>query len=206
MAHGFGIPDFAKTGNFRLSEVYRRKQKHIDAYDIIAAFRKYPQLPPTFDGSLPSNTYGKPYDRLIIGETYHFEEIGENGIIGTVTTATVLENEKKIYCAITTGDGASHILTQPMSDEALSDYKVHPESFFGKVQQATRKTEDPYELFEFFMESYQKTSKERLLEFMRGAPDFAILQQMEQVDLAMEYCERCVAMTVNRRTLQKTDT
>ncbi|MDD3182746.1 MAG: SEC-C domain-containing protein [Alphaproteobacteria bacterium] len=204
LAHGFGIADFARPGAYRLSEKYRRKQKHIDAHDILEAFRKYPQIPPTFDGNLPSNTYGKPYDRLIIGETYHFNDIGENGIIGMVTSACVLENEKTIYCSVSTADGKSCMLRQPMSDEALSDYKAHPESFFGKIQHVGRNTEDPYELFEFFMESYQATPKDRLLEFMRDAYDFSALQQMEQSDLAMEYCERCVVSIVNRNAAQKT--
>ena len=51
---GLGIPDFNRPGFYRLSEVYRQKRKHIDAHDIAAAFIKYPQFPPTFDGSLPS--------------------------------------------------------------------------------------------------------------------------------------------------------
>jgi hypothetical protein len=99
MAHGLGISDFSKPGYYRLSEIYRRKQKHIDAYDIMEAFGKYPQLPTTFNGSLPSTVKGNPYDRIIIGETYFFEGIGERGEgdIATVTTATVDEIAKTAY-------------------------------------------------------------------------------------------------------------
>ena len=39
LAYGLGIPDFAKSGHFLLSELYRRKQRHIDAYDIMEAYK-----------------------------------------------------------------------------------------------------------------------------------------------------------------------
>jgi hypothetical protein len=42
-----------------------------------------------------------------------------------VTAATVNEAEKKAYIAITpTQGGVSVILTQPMTDDALADYKA----------------------------------------------------------------------------------
>ncbi len=54
-AFGLGIPDFNRPGAYRLVEIYRQKRKHADASDIAEAFAKYPQLPTTFDGSLPSD-------------------------------------------------------------------------------------------------------------------------------------------------------
>lgn len=107
---GLGIPDFNRPGFYRLSEVYRQKRKHIDAHDIAAAFIKYPQFPPTFDGSLPSESLdGNP--RVIIGETYVFDGVRnlsgstEDNLVGTVTTATVLESEKRIYIGVTDQNG-----------------------------------------------------------------------------------------------------
>jgi hypothetical protein len=196
LAHGLGIPDFGKPGNYRLSEIYRRKQKHIDAHDIMAAFRKYPQLPTTFDGSLPSNVKGNPYDRIIIGETYLCEGTDGKEIVETVTTATVDENARIAYIGTSTG----HILTKPMSEDELEDYRSHPEAFFGKIQDSPRKKriESRYELFEFFLNAYQKTPKAQLLEMMKGADDFSSLQEMDQTDLAIEYSERSCASEVIR--------
>jgi hypothetical protein len=60
-AFGLGIPDFNRRGSYRLTEIYRQKRKHIDAHHIAEAFAKYPQIPTTFDGSLPSESLeGKP--------------------------------------------------------------------------------------------------------------------------------------------------
>jgi hypothetical protein len=43
---------------------------------------------------------------------------------------------------------------------------------------------------------YKKTPKSKLLEFMKDAPDIYLLQQMDQADLAIEYCERLCASEV----------
>jgi hypothetical protein len=197
MAHGLGIPDFSKPGYYRLSEIYRRKQKHIDAYNIMGAFVKYPQLPTTFDGKLPSSVKGHTYDRIIIGEKYFFEGIGEQGrgLLATVTTATVDEITKTAYIVTSTG----HIITRPMSDNELNDYRSHPEAFFGRIQDSQRKkVNNQYELFEWLLNIYKETPKNRLLEFMKNAPDFSSLKQMDQDDLAIEYCERlCASEVIN---------
>ncbi|MBI5475504.1 MAG: SEC-C domain-containing protein [Ignavibacteriales bacterium] len=200
MAYGLGIPDFSKPGHYRLPEIYRRKQKHIDAHKIVGAFGKYPQIPSTFDGTLPSETFNKKSQRLVIGETYFFENIGKSGVIGMVTAATVSANEKEIYFAITTENGKNQILTRPMTEDELIDYKNHPEAFFGNIQQPPKKTEELYDLFEFFVDSYHETPKERLLEFMKDAPDFDALIKMQQFDLVLECCERWVDTTVNNST------
>ena len=58
MAHGLGN-DFWLPGPQRLSDVYRRRQKHIDIHNLCEACAEYPQIPTTFDGSLASEVQGK---------------------------------------------------------------------------------------------------------------------------------------------------
>jgi hypothetical protein len=123
---GLGMPEFNRPGVMRLVEAYRRKQKHIDIYNISDSLEKYLDFPTTFDGSLPSEQGDNLARRVQIGETYLFEGVGgPEGTVGTVTAATVNEAEKKAYIAITpTQGGVSVILTQPMTDDALADYKA----------------------------------------------------------------------------------
>jgi len=208
MGFGLGIPDFGKEGKIRLSEIHRRRIKHADAFSVVESFRKYPQVPPTFDGSLPSTISGKPYDQILIGETYLFNDMTDSegnskrDLLATVTSATANTAEKKMYLCVRDSEGINHILVQSMTDEAVVDYQAHPESFFGMIQHVGKNTEDPYELFLFFLDTYQKTPKEKLLEFMKGAPDTARLEQMSQEELAIEYCERMASnflMTVQAR-------
>lgn len=196
MGFGLGMPDFGKEGHFRLSEIHRQRIKHQDAFAVIKSFQKYPQIPPTFDGSLPSTISGKPYDRILIGETYLFNDMKDNqgnpmqDLLGTVTSGTVSVSEKKMYiCVLEINGQRSVILTYPMTDEAITDYNAHPEAFFGRVQHIGKKIEEPYETFLFFFDSYHNTPKEKLLEFMKSSLEMDRLELMSQEELAIEYCD-----------------
>ncbi len=189
---GLGMPEFNRPGEMRLSEAYRRKQKHIDIYNICESLEKYLAFPTTFDGSLPSELSGGPSNRRAqIGETYLFEGIGgPGGTIGTVTSATVNENEKLAYIAITRAQGGSVILTQKMTDEAIADYKIHGDAYFGDPDRPKKRDiTSTYELFESLMDCYAKTPQARLLELAKGAPNFDEHQKMSDDDLRASYCE-----------------
>lgn len=162
------------------------------------ALRTYPNLPSTFDGTLPSRLRKDSYGRILIGETYFFEGIGENGEgeVLTVSSATVNEQDRLAYIGTSNGK----ILTWPMTDEAIEDYKDHPEAFFGSIQNPpSRESKTPLELFEFFLEAYKNSPKEKLLEFMKNAPDYAVLERMSQSDLAIEYCDRICASVMKNQ-------
>jgi hypothetical protein len=187
LGHGLGITDFAKKGYFRLSEIYRRKQRHIDAYDIMAAFKDYPQLPATFDGSLPSDAFDDNSKRLIIGETYFFEGVdGEEGLTATVTSATVAEHEKQMYI----GTDKGHVLTRPMSDAELADYRSHRDAFFGVLHRQGKTAKNEYEFYEDLVEIHMAYSRENLLRLTEKWPDADELKKLSHEDLVLEYCER----------------
>jgi hypothetical protein len=92
------------------------------------------------------------------------------GPVGHREFANVLESEK-IYYTVVVEDGANHIFAEPISEEALADYKAHPEAFFGAIQRVGRRADTVDELFEFFLDGYKATPKERLLELMHGWRD-----------------------------------
>lgn len=182
---GLGMPDFNRPGYFRLSDIYRQKQKHIDAHHIGEALQNYPCLPTTFDGRLPSEAFGQSSSRVIIGETNTVKD----GVIGTVTTAAVSEPEKQVYI----GDSRGRIFCQPISDEELADYRAHPEAYFGMIQSVPKTAKSRYEFFEWLMEAFKGLSREILLERLAAAPNFECLKNMADADLLAEYCERMVA-------------
>jgi hypothetical protein len=71
LVYGLGIPDLGKREPLPLSEIWKQKQKHIDAHDIVEAIRSYPRIPPTFDGSFP---FGSEEGKIEIGGTYFLED------------------------------------------------------------------------------------------------------------------------------------
>jgi hypothetical protein len=117
----------------RLSEIYRQKKKHIDADHIGDSFLNYTKFPTTFDGSLPSEAFGAASSRVKIGDSYLFQNVGGANMVGTVTYATVHESDKKAAIAVTFTDGTCRILMQPMTDAEFSDYKAHPDAYFGTI-------------------------------------------------------------------------
>lgn len=86
----------------------------------------------------------------------------------------------------------------PLTDAELAAYAQQPETFFGVELRQGRGTRNPFELFEFFYESYQHTPKERLLQFMKDYPDQERLRAMSQEELALFYCEGITWSVVNK--------
>lgn len=197
LGYGYGIPDFGKRDSIRLSEAYKRKQRHIDAHHIGEALRTYPQIPTTFDGSLPSETIAGSSRRVLIGQTYFFPDADQ--IVGTVTSATVDEKQKRAYYGVMGHDGKSCIVQGSMTDEELEDYRAHKDAYFGVIRPAPRHTETPFELFEWLVTCYQKTPIEKLLELAKDAPDIKTLSALPQEELVLEVCERMVANIASQK-------
>ena len=190
---GLGIPDFNKPGLMRLSELWRRKRQHIDMFNVSDALLKYPHLPTTFDGSLPSVSLHGELPPVVIGETYFFPEAGEAGLVGKVTAANVSESQNEVLIGLTEPTGASHILRQPMSPAQLAEYKAHPDAYFGKIRLAPRNAKDKFELFEWLIEAHKGLSKEELLERLSKNVTGESGQNKDGSDLLAIYCEMLVA-------------
>lgn len=197
LAHGLGIPDFAKPGRYRLPEIWRRKQKHIDAHNIVESFRSYPKIPMTFDGSLPLSKHSME-NRIEIGGTYFFEDDDGKGFLGEVTEASVAEGERKAYFVVRTEEGKNQIRTRDMNDEELAHYRAHRDTYFGVIKQTVKRADDPYSLFEWFVDCYKDATKERLLELCKEHPDVEVLRQLDHQGLLLEICERYTIATVAR--------
>jgi len=192
---GLGMPDLNRPGVRRVSEAYRLKQKYIEMHHIGDAILSYGRFPTTFDGSLPSEAlHGR--SRVVVGNIYSFGDPANGGIIGKVTSASVNEDGSEAWFAVVDQSGNSSLVKEPMSQEELADYRAHKDSYFGKIVPVTRKTEDPFELFEWFVETHSAITHEQLLKNLAGSPDIETLRALSRDDLLYEYCERMVAILV----------
>lgn len=52
-------------------------------------------------------------------------------------------------------------------------------------------------------DSYQNTSKEKLLEFMKDAPDIERLKTLSQKELAQRYCEACAVSITHEKEIRE---
>lgn len=190
--HGFKIGDFMDAKFPSLREAARARERHWPLFQLLKSIEEHRETPATFGGELASEAFstGQP-PRLQVGCFYLVPGPDGRDVNAKMTSANVTDG--KALCAFhdPTTDSA-WLATIPMTPEELSDYQSSPDTYFGVHQRQNRHAETPMELFDFFLESYLQTSKERLLEFMVGAADFEQLSKLNQKDLAEVYCERLV--------------
>lgn len=190
LAYGLGIPDFAKVGPVTLTEAYKSKRRHSDAYAIMESIRKYPQLPETFDGRPAVEiAAGGESSRLFVGQEYFFEETEGNGTLGVVKQVLVHEKSTTATVSVETKSGRNVMLSCPLSSVELEAYQKYGNAYFGELKEQGVKAEDEFQLFEFFVDNYKDTPKDRLLEIAKDHPHIEKLRQLDQEDLVFAICE-----------------
>lgn len=197
MADGFQIQDFKHDTQFpSLRAAIDARERHIEMHELLRAMRDHSEIPSTFDGEIPEFAFGEGAPRLIIGQCYLVKDEEGRERKGVLTTATVMEAERKAYCGLSLDDGTAVISTWDLSEGEIAAWQRHPDTFFGTLGQRTATAETPLELYDFILSNYTKTPKERLLELMFGAPDMSDLQALDQSALASIYAERCTNSTL----------
>lgn len=199
---GFKVPELQADREFPLHEAIVLRERHKDIHRLLKSMQNYARIPVTFDGEIPEFAFGDATQRLLVGQHYMIKDKDGNDRIAVLTSATVIENERKAFCALTMESGESHIVTWPLSDAEMSAYKGYPETFFGEVSK-NRKAEHPLELYDFFLDSYSKSAKEKILEFFKGRPNIEELKKLSQPELAAMYAEHCVNWVLARQQADK---
>lgn len=188
--YGFKIPDFLGIfQNLTIRDAVRARERHPEIVELMRSMEKHTHIPQTFDGELPSAAFsdGK-LPRMLIGQIYMAPGPDGKEVPARLSTATVDTSNGEMLLGFDNG----WIVTAPMSQAELHDYKQFPDTFFGTHLQQGQQTETPLELFDFMHESYKNTPKEKFLEWMANASDFADLKNLSQSELSEIYCERCV--------------
>jgi hypothetical protein len=183
---GFKIPDFGYGAQFSsYTEAYKSRIKYKALYDVLNSMATY-RIPSTFDGEIPEFAFGDAKRRFIIGERL---KVG-NEIFLTLQSGIVIESEKKACLVVNDDNRNNYIMMVELSDAELVAYRSHPETFFGRVLPVSKNTNDPIDLYEFFINSHKETTREKLLEFMNNAPDIEDLKKLPDDELLFVYAER----------------
>jgi hypothetical protein len=193
-ATGFKISDFGHGVMYRgMHDLMRSRERHADILSLKDAAKIRHTIPSTFDGSNPALTFSdNPMPRLRVGDWYAVPDATGAQIEAQLCQGTVIETKKVAFCIYRTKAGLHIMCQNDLTDDELQAYRLYPGTFFGVVDEnaGRKKVESAVDWFDFFFESFQHTPKEKLLEFMSGAPDFDELSKQNQRDLAITYCER----------------
>ena len=190
LAEGFQIPEFKFDAVSDLRHVIEAREAHIEMHNLLKSMYDHSDIPSTFDGELPVYAFHPDTPRILIGNRYLFPD--ERGIErpGRVTSAVVLENERKVLVGVDFDSGESVICSGPLSEDEIEAWRRHPDTFFGVVGQKTTRADSPIEFYDFWFESFKRLSKARLLESMSQQPDFEYLKTLSQAELASIHAER----------------
>jgi uncharacterized protein YchJ len=192
MAEGFKIADFKQGSAFpNLRAALAARRKHMEMFKLIESVNEHREIPATFAGEIPEFAFAKTPPRLRIGQKY-LVKVNDTEVGAELVDAAVLETEKLAYGLYRTDDGRQIINSTPLSDDELTAYHRYPDTFFGVYRPKTKRVDDPLDLFDFLYETYRKTPRSKLLEFLHDQPDLERLREQSQEELAITYCERLV--------------
>ncbi len=197
---GYKISDFGEGTKFEsIRAAIRAREKHIEMFDLKQSMVDHAILPSSFDGQLFSTAFGDGRTpRLQIGQRYLVPDSSGKEVPGVLVDAIVNVEEGQAMGVYNLDRGEQIIVSCPLTPEELQDYRRHPDTFFGVYKKQGHKIDNPIELFDFFYESYKDTPKERLLEFIKDAPDLEEFKHLSQKDLAEAVCERWTYNVINK--------
>ena len=194
LGEGFKIPDFKFDFTFSsIREARLVHEKHYPMFKLVDSIKEHSEIPSTFDGEIPEFAFrDMKTSRLKIGAKYLVPGEDQKEVVGLLKDAIVLEKEQLVFGVYELEDGRKIISSCPITDQELSAYRKYPDTFFGIYKPAGRKLRDGLDMFDFLYETYQHSSREKLLEFLKDHPDLERLKQKSQKELAITYCERLV--------------
>jgi len=187
---GYKIDDFMGVEFPSLIEAAHARERHRPMHQLLKSIEEHQEIPQTFGGELPSEVFAEnPLPRLKIGQFYAFPGSDGEEMKGKLTHATVGGGNAHgiLYDPDT---NQSFQATFPLTPEELADYEKHPDTFFGTYQKQGGKVETAMEMFDFFVDGYRETPKERLLELLPNAPNQETLPLLSQKELVEILAER----------------
>ena len=196
----YRIPEFSSRTKFSsFREAYKARKRHADIIDLAESIKQHSSVPSTFDGENPEYAFAEvATPRLIIGKVYELPS-PDGPVSGILCDAVMNEAEKNVTGIYRLQNGRQELYSCPVSDAEIAAYRQHPDTFFGVERTNSIKADDPFELFMFMLNSYQKTPKSKLLELMKDSPDVAQLEKLPHEDLVEIYAERCTNAVLAQR-------
>jgi hypothetical protein len=191
LAEGFQIPDF-KGGitASSLRHAIEARKAHLEMHALKQSIKDHSGIPSTFDGEIPHYAFHSTVPQIVIGQSYLVKDHDGVDRSAELTTANVAEQQGVAYCGMRFEDGREVMCTVPLSPEELSAWRQHPDTFFGIVGQRHTHANSPLEMYDFWLQAFKQTSRERLLEVMANSPDIEDLAKLDQPQLASIYAER----------------
>ena len=162
-------------------------------FALMKSMQTHYEIPSTFDGEMPQLAFQGSSRTAAAAIRPHVSRThrGRTGSSRRGSTMRSCRKRKSRWsAAIELATGVCIIAICPISDAELAAYRAYPDTFFGEIRQPTRHAKTLVDWCDFFYETYKNTPRDKLLEWMAGAPDIEQLRTLPQEDLAIIICER----------------
>ena len=193
---GFKIHDFMGVEFPSLREAARARERHRPMFQLFKSIEEHREIPQTFDGELPSEVFvPNLLPRLQVGQFYTV--LGPDGVEVNAKLMQATVGNDKAHCIFhDPATTKSWIGTFDMTPEELADYAKYPETYFGVYERQTRRVETAMEMFDFFVDGFRNTPKERIVELLPNYSDQDGLNAMTQKELVELLAERYTMSTI----------
>lgn len=187
---GFKIHDFMGDEFPSLREAARARERHWPMFQLFKSMEEHREIPQTFGGELPSEVFApNPQPRLQVGQFYAVP--GPDGVEVNAKLMQATVGNDKAHCILhDPATNKSWVGSFDMTPDELADYAKYPDTYFGIYHRQTRKVETAMEMFDFFVDGYRDTPKERLIELLPNYADKEGLHAMPQKELVELLAER----------------
>jgi hypothetical protein len=192
LACGFKIADFAsRKGATSILDLAKARERHAELHWLRKALHTHNAIPNTFDDRLAEDSFAEESPpRLLIGMAYAIPDEKGGAVLGILTDGSVLEPEQAAYGVYRLQDGRHVICKSPLTEAELHAYRRSPDTFFGTIKEVPKEIMEPLDCYDFHWRVYSRASKETLLAYMSGWPDYAALKNLDQKELAQTFCAR----------------
>ncbi|MTD95449.1 hypothetical protein GIW81_14005 [Hyphomicrobium sp. xq] len=189
VAGGFKIDDFPPGRNAAsLLAMHKARKKHIEVHWLFKAIEAHRLIPESFDERLPEETCGAlPKERLRVGETYLVPDANGTHVPGVLVDGEVMPPDSEAYGTYRLENGKHILCKVALSDAEMAAYKRSPDTFFGVLKPESKGINHPLDAFDFVFDTYSKSSREKLLEFMASWSEIDRLRSLSQPELAEHY-------------------
>ena len=201
---GFNVPELKLGAQFpNLRAALDARERHADIHHVFESMQQHRDIPSTFNGEMPEVHFAPSEESvppLKVGQIYLVPGPDGAEFPAELENTVVMEGEKKAYGVYRRVDTEIRLIANcPLTDRELEAYRKYPTTFFGEVDEnAGRKCQNIFDWYDFAFESYGKTPKQKLLEYMKDSSDIESLKMLPQEELAKIYCER-LAYSVDRK-------
>lgn len=186
---GFKIHDFMGDQFSSLREAARARERHWPMFQLLKSMEEHREIPSTFDGELPSEVFvPNAPQRLQVGQFYTVP--GPDGVeVNAKLVEAIVSNDKANCILHDLATNKSWIGSFDMTPDELADYAKHPDTYFGVYRRQSRKVETAMDMFDFLVDGYRDTPKERLIELLPNYADQESLRAMSQKELVELFAE-----------------